>query len=107
MREAVRRRLPDRRESETFAFECNGLVYLASISRFDDGRLGEIFLSAAKAGSGADTAARDCAIVFSIAAQFGADLEAIRKALCRDGRGNASGPLGMVLDRLAIEDGVT
>ena len=32
--------------SETFAFECNGLRYLATVSRFADGRLAELFLLA-------------------------------------------------------------
>jgi hypothetical protein len=103
MSDAVRKRLPDRRGSETFALECNGLAYVATISRFADGGLGEIFLSAAKAGSAVDTAARDSAIVFSIALQSGADVETIRKALCRDSRGNANGPLGVALDTLAAE----
>jgi hypothetical protein len=94
-------RLPNRRPSETFALECAGLKYTATISRFDDGRVGEIFLSNHKGGSHADTAARDAAITCSIALQFGADIETIRKALCRDGRGNASGPLGVALDLIA------
>ena len=76
-----------------------GLSYLrATVSRFADGRLGEIFLTNHNAGSAADTAARDAAIACSIALQFGADMETIRKALCRDSRGNASGPLGVALD---------
>jgi hypothetical protein len=54
-----------------------------------------------KTCSAADTAARDSAVVGSIALQFGAALETIRKALCRDARGNASGPLGIALDRIA------
>jgi hypothetical protein len=105
MSETTRRRLPDRRASETFALECAGLAYIATISRFDDGGLGEILLTNHKAGSHADTAARDSAIVCSIALQFGANVEVIRKALCRDARGNASGPLGVALDMIAIEDG--
>ena len=32
--------------------------------------------------------------------QYGADLETIRKALCRDAQGRASGPLGCALDRI-------
>jgi hypothetical protein len=96
----MRHRLANRRASETFALECAGLNYLATVSRFPDGRLGEIFLSNHKAGSAADTAARDAAIACSIALQFGADVETIRKALCRDSRGNASGPLGVALDVL-------
>ena len=65
--------------------------------------LGEIFLSNHKAGSAADTAARDAAIACSIALQFGADVETIRKALCRDSQGRASGPLGTALDIVAGE----
>jgi hypothetical protein len=97
----TRQRLPYRRASETFALECAGLSYLATVSRFPDGRLGEIFLSNHKAGSAADTAARDAAIACSIALQFGADVETIRKALCRDSQGRASGPLGVALDIVA------
>jgi hypothetical protein len=96
-----RHRLPNRRPSETFALECAGLKYTATISRFNDGRVGELFLSNHKGGSHADTAARDAAIACSIALQFGADIETVRKALCRDGRGNASGPLGVALDLIA------
>jgi len=99
----TRRRLRDRRASETFSLQCGGLPYVATISRFDDGSIGEIFLTNHKCGSAADTAARDSAIVFSIAVQFGADPEIIRKALCRDTRGSASGPLGVALDALAAQ----
>jgi hypothetical protein len=102
----TRRRLPDRRASETFSLQCAGLSYTATISRFADGRLGEIFLTNHKNGSDADAAARDSAIVFSIAVQYGADPDKIRKALCRDSRGNSSGPLGVALDILAIKQGV-
>jgi hypothetical protein len=93
-----RERLPDRRRSETFELECAGLRYTATIARFRDGRIAEIFLSNHKSNSAADTAARDAAIVTSIALQFGADVETIRKALCRDSHGRASGSLGATLD---------
>ena len=96
-----RQRLPNRRASETLTLECGGLRYTATVSRFDDGRIGELFLSNHKNNSSADTAARDAAITCSIALQFGADVETIRKALCRDSHGNASGPLGVALDTLA------
>jgi hypothetical protein len=103
MGDIARRRLPDRRESETFTLECGGLAYVATVSHFDDGRLGEIFLTGHKVGTDTDTAARDSAVVCSIALQFGADVETIRKSLCRDARGQAGGPLGVALDRLAAE----
>jgi ribonucleoside-diphosphate reductase alpha chain len=95
-----RERLVNRRPSETFAFECAGLRYIATIGRFADGRLGEIFLTNTKAGSDADTNARDAAIAASIALQHGADVDALRKALCRDSAGCALGPLGTALDIL-------
>ena len=97
----ARNRLPNRRANETFNLECAGLSYTCTISRFADGRVAEVFLSNHKNGSHADTAARDAAIACSIALQHDADLETIRKALCRDVRGNASGPLGTALDIIA------
>jgi hypothetical protein len=98
---SARARLPNRRASETFSLECAGLTYTATVSRFADGRIGEIFLSNHKTDSAADVFARDAAIVMSIAIQFGADIETIRKALCRDSHGRPSGPLGAALDRIA------
>jgi hypothetical protein len=99
-----RERLPNRRLGETFELEVAGLRYTATIGRFPDGRIGEIFLNNHKSNSAADTNARDSAIVFSIAVQHGADVETIRKAMCRDSHGRASGPLGAALDRLAWDD---
>jgi hypothetical protein len=92
------RRLPNRRNSTTFNFEAAGLKYTCTFSRFPDGQISELFLSNHKSYSHADVSARDAGIAFSIAAQYGADPETIRRALCRDPRGVASGPLGVALD---------
>jgi hypothetical protein len=94
----VRQRLPNRRFSETFAVEAQGMKFTATISRFDDGQVAEIFLSNHRAGSDADANACDAAVVASIALQFGVPLETIRKALMRDGRGQARTPLAAALD---------
>ena len=99
-----RARLPNRRTAETFSFEINGLGYTCMVGRFANGEIGELFLNNHRSNSGADTAARDSAIVFSIAVQCGADIKAIRRALSRDSRGNTVGPLGAALDRLAQEE---
>lgn len=98
---AERERLANRRGSETFDFECGNFHYVATISRFADGRLAEIFIGNGKAGSSLDTAAKDSAVVCSIALQHGVPLDVIRHALLRDARGVASSPLGVALDRLA------
>jgi hypothetical protein len=97
----MRERLPNWRASTTFAFTCNDLKYVATISRYEDGRLAEIFISNAKAGSHSDSAAKDSAVVCSIALQYGVPVEVIRKALLRDSRGVASSPLGAALDKIA------
>ena len=96
----ARQRLPGRRLAETFELEVAGLRYTATFGRFPDGRIGELFLNNHKSNSTADVNARDAAIVCSIAIQFGADIETIRRALCRDTQGRASGPLGAALDQL-------
>jgi hypothetical protein len=95
-----RQRLPSRRAAETFEIEISGLHYTATVGRFADGRIGELFLTNHRSNSQADTNARDSAIAFSFAVQHGADPRAIRRALCRDARGSASGPLGAALDFL-------
>jgi hypothetical protein len=99
----ARTRLPNRRGSVSFNFQCGSFAYVATISRFDDGRLAEIFLSNGKAGSGTDSIAKDSAVVASIALQHGVPLEVIRHALLRDSQGRASTPLGAALDIIAQE----
>jgi hypothetical protein len=98
-----RERLSNRRPAETFNFECAGLRYICTVGRFHDGRIAEIFLGNHKTNSAADTNARDSAIVASLALQYGADIETLRRAICRDGLGRASGPLGVALDLLVRE----
>jgi hypothetical protein len=101
---AARERLPNRRFAETRDIQVDGLKYRCTIGRFQDGRLAELFIDMSKVGSAADAAARDCAIATSLALQWGAEPEILRKAMCRDARGKAVGPVGIVLDALAEEN---
>jgi hypothetical protein len=94
----TRKRLPNRRFAESFELEVEGIPYTATVGRFPDGTIGELFLNNQKSNSSADTAARDGAVVLSIALQHGAGLETIRRALCRDSQGRPSGALGAALD---------
>jgi hypothetical protein len=98
-----RRRLANRRACETFELEVGGLHYVVSVGHFADGALAEIFITNGKAGSDSDTAARDSAVVASIALQYGVPLEVLRHALMRDAQGRPSGPLGAALNYLAAE----
>jgi len=100
-----RERLRNRRLSETFALELDGLRYVATFSRFADGRVAEVFLQNHKSTSQSDSNARDSAIAASLALQYGCPLDALRRALLRDGQGRASTPLGAALDRIAEIEG--
>jgi ribonucleoside-diphosphate reductase alpha chain len=98
---SARHRLPNRRAHELIEFGHGGFRYTAGIGRFADGQLAEIFLTAAKTGTPLDAAARDAAIVASLALQHGTPVEIIQHALTRNSDGSASGPVGALLDLLA------
>jgi hypothetical protein len=98
---AERQRLPNRRRSESFGFECNGLRYTATASWFEDGSLGEVFVGNHRADSHADACAKDAAILASIALQYGAPLDVLRRALLRDSQDRPSTPIGCALDLIA------
>jgi hypothetical protein len=99
-----RRRLPNRRPHVSFDLEHLGVHYRVGVGYWADGQPAELFLSTAKQGSGLDVSVRDASIAVSLALQHGTPLETIARALCRDPRGQASGVLGVVLDRL-LQDG--
>jgi hypothetical protein len=82
-----RARLPNRRASVTFTFECNGLRYTAIASWFDDGRLGEVFVGNHRADSHAD-----------LLRQGRGDS---RQRRCSATRMTDQAPIGVALDRLA------
>ena len=97
------KRLPNRREHGLINFEHAGFRYTAGIGRFPDGRLAEVFLNADKIGTAIETAAHDSAVVVSLALQHGVPPDTIRHALTRNGNGEASGPVGALLDLLFAE----
>lgn len=98
----TRELLPNRRETETFRFDHKGIRHFVSFSRYSDGRIAEVFLDAGKVGSDAQLYARDAAVVLSLALQFGADIDTLKNAVTRGDEGEPAGPLGVLLDMLAI-----
>ena len=99
----TRQRLPNRRASTSFEFVLGTLRYTATVSRFADGRIGEVFLQNHKPGSQSDSNARDAAVAASLALQFGCPLETLQRALLRDSQGRPSTPLGAALDIIASQ----
>jgi ribonucleoside-diphosphate reductase alpha chain len=88
-----RNRLPNRRTSITHDFEFENHRYRATVSRFDDGSIGEIFLDAGKVGSSLQHHASTGAILTSLLLQHGVAPETIRKAV--------NGPIAIALDHFA------
>jgi hypothetical protein len=82
-------------------FEYGGIRYIAGASRFEDGELAEIFLTAAKHGTAVDVNARDAAVAASFLLQHGCPVDTLRQALTRNCDGSGSGPLAQALDLLA------
>src|SRR6516225_11802485 len=53
--------LPTRRASQLFDFQSMDMHFTASVSRYPDGRIAELFIDNHKAGSGIGTLVRDLA----------------------------------------------
>jgi hypothetical protein len=102
---SCRERVRNRRAHALLNIKVGGFHYVAGVGHFDDGRLAEVFINAVKGGTAIDNAARDSAVVASIALQHGVDADTLRHALMRNGDGSASGPLGKLLDLLATDGG--
>ena len=96
----TRETLPSRRPAEVATFDHEGRRWTATAGRFVDGSLAELFLDAQKASPLAD-AARESAILVSLALQHGCRAETIRHAL--DGRDMS--PVGAALAAISGANG--
>lgn len=88
--------LPQRRHAENFEVSFSGLAVSVSFGYYDDGRVGEVFLSTRKAGSVIDIAARDTAVLLSLLLQYGCSPKIIQRALTADATGRPEGLAGAV-----------
>jgi ribonucleoside-diphosphate reductase alpha chain len=82
--------LPNRRDSELFQFQHQEITYTATISRFSDGRLAEIFLDHSRPNSQLAEHANDAAVLASLLLQHGITAAEIRHSI--------SGPIAAALD---------
>ena len=98
-----RRALPARRLCDTFEIPFGGLnrCHTITVGYYDDGRIGEVFISGGKSGEQVEAIARDGAVLLSIALQYGASLDTIRHAITRDSQEQPQSIVGAVVDRLA------
>lgn len=86
----MRERLPNRRGSIAFNFEHEGHFYRASASRFEDGRLAEIFLDSGKINTPLQKHAESSAILVSLLLQNGVAADEIMHSI--------SGPIATALE---------
>ncbi len=97
-----RMELPPRRGGENFEFLWGGTKFMASVRYASTTDLAprEIFLNAEKPDSAIDLAARDSAVLVSIALQYGIGLEELKRSLSRNLDGSAGSPIAALLDLL-------
>lgn len=97
-----RRVLPQRRRAETFEIEWGGVGrrFAVTLGFYEDGALGEVFITGGKSGEAVEAIARDAAVVLSLALQYGADIDNVAAAMTRDASEAPSSILGAVVDEL-------
>lgn len=93
--------LPSRRPSDVLEHVTQrGILYTITVGFYDDGRPGEVFIDAGKAGTDTQVVARDAAILMSLLLQYGCPVETIRHAISREEDGSPQGPVGAILDMM-------
>jgi hypothetical protein len=97
----ARERLPNRRNAFAFGLEHGGLRFRAHVGFFQSGKVGEVFLDAAKPDSAIDAFGADAAILISLLLQRGAPLDEIGHALRRAPNGSPASLIGQVIDQLS------
>ena len=97
-----RNALPQRRQSDTFEIEFGGFnkSHTITVGYYDDGRVGEVFITGGKSGEQVESIARDGAVLLSLALQHGVSIETISRAITRDSQGQPQTIVGAVVDRL-------
>lgn len=99
--------LPQRRRCETFEITHGGqrTVFKITLGYYANGKIGEVFISGAKAGSNVEAVARDGAVLLSIALQYGVPIETIKHAITRESDGSPSTIVGAVVDQIGAQHG--
>jgi hypothetical protein len=106
--------LPPRRQSQTVAHvrPCDAKrfcrivpKYFITAARFEDGRLGEVFVSSNRPTTEVADIVRDASVILSIAFQYGVPLDVLRHSITRTNDGSAASIIGEVLDVLGGLEG--
>ena len=90
-----REHLPSRRASTLFDYEYAGVRYIATASRFSDGRWAELFIDCARQNSQLAEFTQAAAILTSLLLQHGVSVAAIRHSI--------NGPVAVALELMERE----
>lgn len=106
MRPAVRELLPMRRRSETFNMRFGGQLteFAITVGYYLDGRVGEVFIDGAKAGTEMNTITHDGAVLLSLGLQYGVPLTTMQHAISRNPDSTAATIIGAVIDRITAHE---
>jgi len=96
----TRRKLPQRRASETFTVRFWNQPFAVTVGFYPDGTVGEVFISGPKSGQDALSIACDAAILLSLGLQHGVPIATIRRAVTRGSLGEPASVLGAIVDAL-------
>ena len=77
--------------------------FIVTLGYYDDGAVGEVFITGQKTGTQMDAISRDSAVLLSIALQHGVPLKTMQHAITREPDGTASTITGSVIDKLKHE----
>lgn len=92
--------MPGRRRSENTQLRFAGMDVEVQVGYYEDGRIGEVFMSTRKHGTTLDILLRDTALLISIALQYGSTLEELSKSAIRKEDGAADGLISTLHEHL-------
>jgi hypothetical protein len=96
----MREKLPARRPATRFTFKHEGHTYQGAAGHYENGRIGEVFLTSGKSGTHLQISLHDASIAASIALQRGSTAEELLKACLKDEAGRPAGALGKMFELL-------
>lgn len=96
----TRTRLPDRRPAVTIDIEHAGFRCALSVGVYDDGGIGEVFVSGLKSGSSLDALVADAAVLVSRLLQHGVAPADLVGSMARLGDERPASLIGAVVDHV-------
>ena len=96
----MRTKLPSRRNSITEDFVHNGMEYIMTIGEHENGKPGEVFVTAKKCDTAIDHIAKDCSVILSHSLQHGIDMKLLAKSMMTDENLEPASVAGVAIKRL-------